>query len=181
LKLKFFIVVAALALLVLVVPPVSALTLPNGALDESFRNRHVSGPSYRDLDDELANILAREDRDKCPRKCTTDSSEGGTGGGGPGGRGTGVSIAFGATLGLGQSFAGALLGAGDGGGSIGSSGGHANDGLNLGANLLPFAPGESESVSATPLPAALPLFASGLSALGLLGWWRKRKTASLGV
>lgn len=30
-------------------------------------------------------------------------------------------------------------------------------------------------VSATPLSASLPLFASGLSALGLLGWWRKRK------
>jgi PEP-CTERM motif len=27
----------------------------------------------------------------------------------------------------------------------------------------------------TPLPAALPLFASGLGALGLLGWRRKRK------
>lgn len=31
------------------------------------------------------------------------------------------------------------------------------------------------SVSATPLPATLPLFASGLGALGLLGWRRKRK------
>ena len=30
-------------------------------------------------------------------------------------------------------------------------------------------------VSDTPLPAALPLFASGLGALGLLGWSRKRK------
>ena len=29
--------------------------------------------------------------------------------------------------------------------------------------------------AATPLPAALPLFASGLGALGLLGWHRKRK------
>ena len=29
--------------------------------------------------------------------------------------------------------------------------------------------------SATPIPAALPLFASGLGALGLLGWRRKRK------
>ena len=29
--------------------------------------------------------------------------------------------------------------------------------------------------AATPLPAALPLFASGLGALGLLGWRRKRK------
>jgi hypothetical protein len=32
--------------------------------------------------------------------------------------------------------------------------------------------------SATPLPAALPLFASGLGALGLLGWRRKRKNAA---
>ncbi|MGA7790657.1 MAG: VPLPA-CTERM sorting domain-containing protein, partial [Xanthobacteraceae bacterium] len=29
--------------------------------------------------------------------------------------------------------------------------------------------------STTPLPAALPLFASGLGAIGLLGWRRKRK------
>ena len=33
--------------------------------------------------------------------------------------------------------------------------------------------------SATPLPAALPLFASGLGALGLLGWRKKRKAAAL--
>ena len=32
-----------------------------------------------------------------------------------------------------------------------------------------------EPVSATPLPAALPLFATGLGAMGLLGWRRKRK------
>ena len=31
---------------------------------------------------------------------------------------------------------------------------------------------------ATPLPAALPLFASGLAALGLLAWRRKRKNAA---
>lgn len=30
------------------------------------------------------------------------------------------------------------------------------------------------ALTATPLPAALPLFAGGLSALGLLGWHRKR-------
>jgi hypothetical protein len=30
----------------------------------------------------------------------------------------------------------------------------------------------------TPLPAALPLFASGLGAMGLVGWRRKRKTAA---
>jgi hypothetical protein len=34
------------------------------------------------------------------------------------------------------------------------------------------------SIAATPLPAALPLFASGLGALGLLGWRRKRKAAA---
>ena len=33
----------------------------------------------------------------------------------------------------------------------------------------------SWTVSTTPLPAALPLFAAGLGALGLLGWRRKRK------
>jgi len=32
--------------------------------------------------------------------------------------------------------------------------------------------------AATPLPAALPLFATGLGALGLLGWRRKRKNAA---
>jgi hypothetical protein len=31
----------------------------------------------------------------------------------------------------------------------------------------------------TPVPAALPLFASGLGALGLLGWRRKRKAAAV--
>jgi PEP-CTERM motif len=30
----------------------------------------------------------------------------------------------------------------------------------------------------TPLPATLPLFATGLGALGLLGWRRKRKQAA---
>lgn len=32
--------------------------------------------------------------------------------------------------------------------------------------------------STTPIPAALPLFASGLGALGLLGWRRKRKASA---
>lgn len=34
-------------------------------------------------------------------------------------------------------------------------------------------------ISATPLPATLPLFASGFGALGLLGWRRKRKAQAL--
>jgi hypothetical protein len=36
-------------------------------------------------------------------------------------------------------------------------------------------------LSQTPLPAALPLFAGGLGALGLLGWRRKKKAAASGV
>jgi hypothetical protein len=40
-----------------------------------------------------------------------------------------------------------------------------------GATFTPLSGG------ATPLPAALPLFATGLGALGLLGWRRKRKNA----
>ena len=35
-----------------------------------------------------------------------------------------------------------------------------------------------ESTSTTPIPAALPLFASGLGGLGLLGWRRKRKATA---
>ena len=35
----------------------------------------------------------------------------------------------------------------------------------------------SFNVGATPLPATLPLFASGLGALGLFGWRRKKKAA----
>jgi hypothetical protein len=35
---------------------------------------------------------------------------------------------------------------------------------------------ERGALIATPLPAALPLFAGGLGAMGLLGWRRKRKT-----
>jgi hypothetical protein len=37
---------------------------------------------------------------------------------------------------------------------------------------------ETGSVAAVPLPAAFPLFATGLGALGLLGWRRKRKALS---
>jgi hypothetical protein len=43
----------------------------------------------------------------------------------------------------------------------------------LGDGSITFGP-----TSATPLPAALPLFATGLGGLGLLGWRRKRKNAA---
>jgi hypothetical protein len=32
-----------------------------------------------------------------------------------------------------------------------------------------------------PLPAALPLFATGLGAIGLLGWWRRRQENRLNI
>jgi hypothetical protein len=43
-----------------------------------------------------------------------------------------------------------------------------------GANTRYFTAGEA-IVTATPLPAALPLFASGMGGLGFIGWWRKRR------
>ena len=50
---------------------------------------------------------------------------------------------------------------------------------NANAYSIIFSDGISNgSVSTTPLPAALPLFATGLGALGLLGWRRKRKAAA---
>jgi hypothetical protein len=49
-------------------------------------------------------------------------------------------------------------------------------GFPIGTYTIPFQVTELEQVS-TPLPAALPLFAGGLGALGLLGWCRKKKAA----
>jgi hypothetical protein len=45
-----------------------------------------------------------------------------------------------------------------------------------GNNSLWFASAADSSISNTPLPAALPLFATGLGGLGLLDWRRKRKS-----
>jgi hypothetical protein len=42
-----------------------------------------------------------------------------------------------------------------------------------------FLGGEIRGWLVTPLPAALPLFATGLAALSLLGWRRKKKSAPL--
>ena len=44
--------------------------------------------------------------------------------------------------------------------------------LTMGAGLMVIA---LPPAHAGPLPGALPLFATGLGALGLLGWRRKRK------
>ena len=40
-------------------------------------------------------------------------------------------------------------------------------------------PWTGAELSSTPLPAALPLFATGLGAMGLLGWRRKRKAQAV--
>jgi hypothetical protein len=44
---------------------------------------------------------------------------------------------------------------------------------------LNFSNGQITISAATPVPAALPLFATGLAALGLLGWRKKRKAAAV--
>jgi len=41
--------------------------------------------------------------------------------------------------------------------------------------------GYATTIAPTPLPAALPLFATGLGAIGLLGWRRKRKAQAIAV
>ena len=47
--------------------------------------------------------------------------------------------------------------------------------LNIHTTLNPGGEIRDFLAAPTPLPAALPLFATGLGALGLLGWRRKRK------
>ncbi len=42
-----------------------------------------------------------------------------------------------------------------------------------------FAAVTGEAVPETPIPAALPLFATGLGAMGLIGWRRKRKAGAI--
>jgi hypothetical protein len=39
--------------------------------------------------------------------------------------------------------------------------------------------GTNATVSQAPLPAAAPLFATGLGAIGLLGWWRRKRQRAL--
>jgi hypothetical protein len=48
----------------------------------------------------------------------------------------------------------------------------------VGPYELIFSAGVGDSPATTPLPAALPLFATGLGGLGLFGWRRKRKNTA---
>jgi len=52
------------------------------------------------------------------------------------------------------------------------------DPIHTGLDAADTAAGHPGTWTATPVPAALPLFATGLGALGLLGWRRKRKQAA---
>jgi hypothetical protein len=56
--------------------------------------------------------------------------------------------------------------------------GNPNTGYYVGQEQFTFNITDITAVAATPLPAALPLFASGLGAMGLIGWRRKRKTTA---
>jgi hypothetical protein len=38
-----------------------------------------------------------------------------------------------------------------------------------------FGDAKLDVIAATPIPAALPLFGTGLGIMGLMGWWRKRR------
>jgi hypothetical protein len=60
--------------------------------------------------------------------------------------------------------------------SLGSLGAYSFSGI--GDNTFGSISVSSTPVSSTPLPAALTLFATGLGALGLLGWRRKRKASA---
>ncbi len=59
-----------------------------------------------------------------------------------------------------------------------STNGDTTDTGGNGIDLLVYA-GNGVPVAATPLPAALPMFLSGLGGLGLFGWRRKRKNAAI--
>ena len=68
----------------------------------------------------------------------------------------------------------------NGGGSYGIGAASYADAFDPNINNIPvtFSASIINTAIATPLPAALPLFATGLGAMGLLGWRRKRKTAA---
>jgi hypothetical protein len=51
------------------------------------------------------------------------------------------------------------------------------DGLSNGVSNI-YAFNSSTSVSQVPLPAALPLFLTAISMLGLAGWWRRRSSVA---
>ena len=110
------ILAAAWALLILMAPPVHALTLHSTALDKTVSNRS-SGPDVHDLDREFTEILSLGDKDPCLKKCTTEHTRQ-VRAAAAGGLGRGASFASG------QLLAAALLGV--------AGGGHSNNGSDSG-------------------------------------------------
>src|SRR5262249_16007384 len=43
---------------------------------------------------------------------------------------------------------------------------------------LVFSDGVGNTLAATPIPAALPLFGTGVGLVGFVGWWRKKRGAA---
>lgn len=52
-------------------------------------------------------------------------------------------------------------------------------GPNAGGSVYADLTAQVSQVSQAPLPAALPLFASGLAGMSLFAWWRRRKAAAI--
>lgn len=77
-----------------------------------------------------------------------------------------ASLFYGGTIGTDQLFGISMGGSGLYAFIDGASGGSAYNTIG------------SISVSSTPIPTSLPLLATGLGALAMLGWWRKRKVGT---
>ena len=160
------ILAAAWALLILMAPPVHALTLHSTALDKTVSNRS-SEPDVHDLDREFTEILSLGDNNPRLKKCTTGHSDAGSGGGGGGGGG-GLGrreLRFRTIVGR------SLLGVAGGGHSNNGS----DSGFDFGADLQKFATDDRTSVSSTRFRPPYHFLHLASVRLGLLGWWRKRK------
>jgi hypothetical protein len=100
---------------------------------------------------------------------------------GPGGQGVANVVSW-STI-LAANLGGTIVNQGNGLGGIRISSGFASPGDQFNTYVDNFTLNDTtfnfDPAAATPLPAALPLFATGLGALGLLGWRRKRKAAAL--
>src|SRR5262249_4114613 len=128
-NLRRLLISAGFATTLISAPAAYAVTLHN---DGPFGD-HPARFGDLNLHHELANILGRDDVDRCETKCS-GRDKGGGGGGGGGGSGGGASLGAG-------SFATALLGSS---GSSGGSGGHHDRRFSFDlSNFLPDPDGSS--------------------------------------
>src|SRR5262245_6725812 len=82
---------AASAFLLVVSPPVHAVTFHIGGPFDEIHGRE-STRNLQLLDNALAKIFSREDNDACGKKCSRKGEESGGGGGGGGGLGREASL-----------------------------------------------------------------------------------------